>query len=191
MLYNIRFRILSTVFEPSDDGPLTEIQLVNVVIGIHAFRLNDLSHFIVQCWYVMYEFDKVRIIADAGIGVKLREDLTELFCIAVVASEIVCGCIRAVTDSKDINQDAIGRRDIVKRCRVATLPVVPLMVSERQIEVLLELRVDVEELDRQFGMQTNERELTISELTEVIVYDDRYNVLAKVVVHACIVHEGT
>ena len=100
----------------------------------------------------MYELDQVRIITDAGIGVKLREDLTELFCIAVVASEIVGGSIRTVTDGKDINQEAIRRLDIVKGCRIAPLAVVPLMMTERQIEVLLELRVDVEELDRQFGM---------------------------------------
>lgn len=53
MLYNIRFGILSTVFGPSDDGPLAEIQLVNVVIGIHAFGVNDFSHLIVQRWHVM------------------------------------------------------------------------------------------------------------------------------------------
>ena len=189
MLYNIRFGILSTVFEPSDDGPLTEIQLVNVVIGIHAFRLDDLGHLIVQCWYVMYELDQVRIITDAGIGVKLREDLTELFCIAVVASEIVGGSIRTVADGEDINQDAIRRRYIVKRCRVATLAVIPLMVTERQIEVLLELRVDVEELGRQVRMHSYQRELTIGELAEVVAHDDRNDVLAQVVVHACIVHE--
>lgn len=137
----------------------------------------------------MDELDKVWIIAHSGIGIEFREDLAKSLCVVVVASESVGCSICTVTNGKNIDQYAIRRRDIVEGGWIAAFAVIPLMVSKRNIDVFMKLRVDIKDFRCQLWMHTDQGEFTIGELSEIIAHDYWDDVLAKVVEHGSIAQE--
>ena len=119
----------------------------------------------------MDELYKVWIITNSGICIKLRKNLAEFLRVAVVTSEIVCGSICTIADSKYVYQDTIRRRYIVKRGRITAFAIIPLMVSESDVDVFLELRIDIKEFSRQFWMHSDQGELAVGKFAEIIGHD--------------------
>ena len=132
---------------------------------------------------------EVRIVAGAGVATHLAHHGIKGLAVLVVAAHALGSGLHAVAQGDDVYHDAVRRAGIVKVGGIASLAVVPLVVTQGGVVILRQLGVEGEVFESHLRVALHDLELLVGERTVVVVYHGDDGVLAQVVVEGGFAHK--